>query len=80
MKHKVYITEKEIKGSPFDEIRKGTIKLRAEWPDIASLELEMSVLMKQHEAVEFTEKLEPKLLKMMNKMAEVYEKNITGDI
>lgn len=79
MKHKVYITEREIKGSPYDEAREGTIRLRAEWPDIASLELKMSILLRQDEAVEFTEKLEPKMLKMMNKMAEAYAKNITGD-
>lgn len=78
MKHKVYITEKEIKGSRLDEVRKGTIRLRAEWPNIASLELEMSVLLKQNEAVGFAEKLEPKLLKMMDKMAEAYAKNMTG--
>ena len=78
MKHKVYITKRKIKGAPFDSKETGKIRLRAEWPDIASLELDMGVLTRTSETDEFAKKLEPKLLKMMDKLAEAYAKNMRG--
>ena len=77
MRHELCITKREIDGSPIDELKRGTIRLRAEWPDIASLDFEAGILMKKYQASEFAEELETILLDTMDKIAEAWTRTMT---